>query len=592
LHGTALQSLLRHALAGSGNTAACADAELVHRFAHAGDADAFGLLVARHGTMVWAVCRQMLPDDADADDAFQATFLTLLRSVPTLRGHGSLAGWLHRVAYRVALKARRATTRRRSRERAVAVGEATSAVADSAWDRMLGAVHDEVNRLPDALRVPFVMCCLEGQRVSDAAAALGWKLGTVSARLTRAKQRVLDRLARRGLPLAAAAGAVGLAATTGSAAVPVALLDQTVALHGAAGPIAPAVLQLSLGVMDVKLKRILLVGTLLVAIGMLVTGVGPALLPWATAQPAPKSPSPGADVLAHPPRPVSSKWEYTYVPVSQPVSQTGFEATCRELEAGGWEYGGTQEMTLDRTAGGNKGPKRGPQLVLVFKRVAGGSTSDDRSQLDAAKIDLQQANARIKALQYLAGIEAARKDAARSDRENARLAQQLAQLAGDDKLAADKAKKDLLDTKDAKAALADAEKRATLEAAQRVDLWLKKNPDAARRVDPPIVDGSSSTAVLSNKKPTAAPITIIPMSEGSAERMAKMLTELFGKQGTFQADDGSNSLVVKADAQTLEEVHQLIDRLEKQAQVKRDRDATMKEREKADLEKRYRAPKP
>src|SRR5262249_22693055 len=156
-----------------------------------GDQIAFAALVGRHGSMVWGVCRNLLPNESDADDAFQATFLTLLRSASAIRDHSLIAGWLHRVAYRIAMKTRCAAARRRQREHAVAVKEAITVIADSTWDQFLGAVHDEVNRLPDSLRVPFVLCCLEGRRVTEVAVASGLKLGTLSARLTRAKQRIL-----------------------------------------------------------------------------------------------------------------------------------------------------------------------------------------------------------------------------------------------------------------------------------------------------------------------------------------------------------------------------------------------------------------
>ena len=97
----ALQLVLRHALNRASDASSQGDAELLRRFAANGDEAAFAALIGRHGPMVWGVCRNLLPADADADDAFQATFLTLLRSVPVVGDRGSLAGWLHRVAYRV-----------------------------------------------------------------------------------------------------------------------------------------------------------------------------------------------------------------------------------------------------------------------------------------------------------------------------------------------------------------------------------------------------------------------------------------------------------------------------------------------------------
>jgi RNA polymerase sigma factor (sigma-70 family) len=176
------------------------DADLLVRLATRDDR-AFADLVGRYGRLVWAVCLSLTRSEADAEDAFQATFLVLLENAGKVRTAGRLSSWLHGVAHKVCSRARRTARRRATRERVVAPREgAGSAVPESAWDRARAAVHEEVARLPETLRVPFVLCCLEGAGTTEAAARLGWKVGTLSGRLTRAKDAVLARLEARSVP--------------------------------------------------------------------------------------------------------------------------------------------------------------------------------------------------------------------------------------------------------------------------------------------------------------------------------------------------------------------------------------------------------
>ncbi|HJZ93529.1 MAG TPA: sigma-70 family RNA polymerase sigma factor, partial [Gemmataceae bacterium] len=215
-----LDSVLRgaEALAGRNGVGTLADPDLLRQFAADRDEAAFAVLVRRHGPLVWGVCRNLLPTDADAEDAFQATFVALVRSAGTIRRTEALGAWLHGVAYRVAMKARRGAARRKRREAAAAVPEPDTPVSDATWDELQAAVHEEVCRLPEKLRLPFILCGLQGRPQRDAAELLGWKLGTVSGRLTLARQRLLDRLARRGVPVGMAAGATVLGITASGGA--------------------------------------------------------------------------------------------------------------------------------------------------------------------------------------------------------------------------------------------------------------------------------------------------------------------------------------------------------------------------------------
>jgi RNA polymerase sigma factor (sigma-70 family) len=213
-------------LSGEGALNRADDRDLLARFAGARDEAAFAAILGRHGRLVWAVCRGLLPNDADAEDAFQATFVALFRGAARIRRTPSLAPWLHTTATRIAKKVRLAAARRRGRERRAAKAEAAPrAVSEETWEALHLAVHDEINRLPATLRAAFVLCVLEGHRHQDAAAQLGVPVGTVSARVSRARDRLMAALSARGLAAVVAAPALACAAATASAGVPPAMLS-------------------------------------------------------------------------------------------------------------------------------------------------------------------------------------------------------------------------------------------------------------------------------------------------------------------------------------------------------------------------------
>jgi RNA polymerase sigma factor (sigma-70 family) len=209
-------------------TADLGDAELLRLFAgRAGAAEAaFGALVRRHGPLVLHACRAALRNEADAEDAFQATFLVLAANARTLNLRGPLGAWLCGVARRVAGRARVAAARRSARERRAAVPEAQAPRAPE--PDLAGAVHDALKSLPAPYREAVVLCDLQGATCDQAAAALGLTRHQVRCRLARGRQRLRATLARRGLAPAAAVtvGALtvrpALAAATARAAALVA----------------------------------------------------------------------------------------------------------------------------------------------------------------------------------------------------------------------------------------------------------------------------------------------------------------------------------------------------------------------------------
>jgi RNA polymerase sigma factor (sigma-70 family) len=167
---------------------------------------AFEGLVRRHGPMVLGVCRQILSDPNDAEDAFQASFLVLARKAGAIRDRRALGRWLYEVAFRIAVRAKARTARRRAQERQ---GAEMWAVAPGLDDRpargeLLAMIHEEINRLPNTYRNAVVLCYIEGRTNEQAAAMLHWPVGTVKGRLSRARDLLRTRLSRRGVGLTAA----------------------------------------------------------------------------------------------------------------------------------------------------------------------------------------------------------------------------------------------------------------------------------------------------------------------------------------------------------------------------------------------------
>jgi RNA polymerase sigma factor (sigma-70 family) len=267
------------------------DAQLVEDFVKHRDEAAVAALVARHGPMVWGVCRRMLHNHQDAEDAFQATFLVLVRRADSIAPRGLVGNWLYGVAHRTALKARALAVRRRARERQVNQMPEPAVPENEFWRDVEPWLDQELSALPDKYRAVIVLCELEGKTRKEAAKQLGVPEGTISGRLARARQLLARRLARQGL--AVTAGTLGAALAPGAAtAVPPLVVSSTIkaATSVAAGEAAAAsiisarVAALTQGVLKTMLWTKIKVTVTALLLVALAAGGTSALLQRVTAQ--------------------------------------------------------------------------------------------------------------------------------------------------------------------------------------------------------------------------------------------------------------------------------------------------------------------
>jgi RNA polymerase sigma factor (sigma-70 family) len=264
------------------------DHELLQGFAAGNDQAAFAALVRRHGAMVLRVCLNVLGQVQDAEDAFQATFLVLARKGASIRKRTSLASWLHGVAYRTAISARRDAGRRRIHEQEVVPSQPRDPAEEVTWREVQAILNEEIQRLPEKLRSPFVLCVLEGKRATQVARELGLKEGTVWSRLAQARQRLRERLAQQGLSLPPVLAAAWASRPDVSAHVRPSLVHSTVK-----AVLAEEVSQ-SMIATKVKLGIIclLMTGMLALGAGLLTRGEAGTQTPEVKAQEPPR-PAPG-----------------------------------------------------------------------------------------------------------------------------------------------------------------------------------------------------------------------------------------------------------------------------------------------------------
>lgn len=192
-----------HSLLAAENAVQITDRQLLERFATNRDEAAFAALVSRHGAMVLNVCRRVLSSEPDAEDACQATFLVLACKARSIRKKDSVGSWLHGVAYRAATNLRRAKLRRRTHEMQGAVTELAKVSGDVTWREVQTILDEEIQRLPENLKAPILLCYLEGKTHNEAAIELGWSLTTFRGRLDRGRESLRKQLTRRGVTLSA-----------------------------------------------------------------------------------------------------------------------------------------------------------------------------------------------------------------------------------------------------------------------------------------------------------------------------------------------------------------------------------------------------
>jgi zinc protease len=278
----------------SGTATGLSDRQLLDQFISSRDQSAFEAIVHRHGPMVLRVCRRALGNAHDVDDAFQATFLILIKKASSIRDRDVLANWLYGVARRVSVRAGASVRRQRNRERSITQAALANGPSDARLEQgeLRRVIDDELERLPWRYRVPVVLCDLEGQTHEQAAIQLDCPVGTVKSRLARGREHLRSRLARRGLT-ASIAMATSVLAAEHLGATPVELGELTImsaselAKRGAVAAVSlsPGVASLVKGVLSTMIKKKLAIVAAATVIALSVTAAAAIVLRAATPGP-------------------------------------------------------------------------------------------------------------------------------------------------------------------------------------------------------------------------------------------------------------------------------------------------------------------
>jgi RNA polymerase sigma factor (sigma-70 family) len=285
-----IQHLRRAVLLRDG--AGLTDGQLLQNYIGRRDEAALAALVRRHGPMVWGVCRRLLRNYHDAEDAFQATFLVFVRKAASIASPELLANWLYGVAHQTALKARATTAKRGARERQVEEMPQPAVTERDIWNDLQPLLDRELSRLPDKYRSAIVLCELEGETRKEAARRLGVPEGTLAARLARGRKMLAVRLARHGLAVSAGSLAAVLAQNMASASAPVAVVRSTIRAAtlfaagqaAAAGGISVKAVALTEGVLKAMFLTKLKIATAIV-LGVGLLGISWGLYPTHAAAP-------------------------------------------------------------------------------------------------------------------------------------------------------------------------------------------------------------------------------------------------------------------------------------------------------------------
>jgi RNA polymerase sigma factor (sigma-70 family) len=409
------------ALFRAGTVTGWSDRELLDRFVDRGEPDdegaelAFAALVERHGPMVLSVCREVLGDRHDAEDAFQAAFLVLASRARSIRRRESVAAWLHGVALRVAACARSRAARRRRHERKwgemaarAGGGGADGEDRSPSLESLDQVLHQELQRLPDRYSAAVILCHLEGMTHEQAARQLGWPVGTVRSRLARGRDRLRDQLTRRGFAPAVLLPTLNASRTPEG--IPSGLTESAVraAIQFAAGEAAAAgtglaVLTLARGVLKVMIlsKQLKIAGALVVA-GSLATGaVGFAFQEVKT---VPGSGQAGAKAAVSPRVRLKGRLVFEAEAIAEKVLKTGsdlFDAKKADALAATYTEDGTIHLTGKKEDHYQDDVKRGRAEIEEFYRglFKDGRTIDSENFVESARLiapDLLVINGRFR----------------------------------------------------------------------------------------------------------------------------------------------------------------------------------------------------
>ncbi len=229
------------------------DAELLRQYLATKNEAAFAQLLHRYGPLVWRVCQQAIPNHADAEDAFQATFLALAQSAKSIRDPATLPSWLHGAALRVCGKLKRSHNRRKQHEQQAVLRTTDNGLSVGEWQQLLQGFHGAIAKLPMQQRTAVILCDLEGMQATTAAERLGVSLTTFNSTLCRARKRLLQQVKEHGL-------FVGLTGAGTALVLPSTLMKQTLA--GLSGPVSKTI---SLLIAELTMWKMIKLKTLAVA---------------------------------------------------------------------------------------------------------------------------------------------------------------------------------------------------------------------------------------------------------------------------------------------------------------------------------------
>jgi RNA polymerase sigma factor (sigma-70 family) len=368
------------------------DGQLLGCFIEHRDEAAFAALVKRHGPMVWGVCQRLL-NHHDAEDAFQATFLVLVRKAATVVPREMVGNWLYGVAHQTVLQARRTAARRRARECQMKDLPDSVAAPQDPWPDVLPLLDQELSRLPDRYRSVLVLCDLEGMTRKETARQLGVPGGTVAGWLARARTMLAKRLRQRGVVLSGGALAAMLAQKVASAGVPTSVVSATIKAAGlfagtqaaATGVISAEVVALTEGVMKTMLlSKLKIAITLLLVVAAVAVGAGTLLYHGQAAEPkdTPKARAVSKPKGEDPTRKEREQLQGTWIAVSaekqgKRIPEEEVKKAAIRLVIEGEKF---RILTGRGDKGGMKGtlainPGKKPKTLDLTAEVAGGRTA-------------------------------------------------------------------------------------------------------------------------------------------------------------------------------------------------------------------------